>query len=64
LAADRQLESGPVVALLKDCMETSWHVSLCMPDCLDWKGALNWLDPGRHLSGDDVLELLEFCVSK
>lgn len=67
LADGRQLERQDVMQLLRGCIQRPWpsanqHGSIwddkTLSTSLQW---LSTLEPGRHIIGDDVLELLELC---
>lgn len=64
LADGRQLDSKHVVGLMKAFLKkprllNNNDIDACFGNEMH---QLDTLDPGRHLGGDGVLELLEFCT--
>lgn len=66
LADGRQLERQAVLQLLKGCILHPWFsrsygssYDSTFSKCLKW---MSTLQPGRHIQGDDVLELLELSA--
>jgi hypothetical protein len=70
LAQGRRLDSRPVVELVKLFLDAYGRSDVFKTSSLPerWQdmheGWVNALQPGEHLTGDDVLELLEVVTQK
>lgn len=64
LAEDRQLDSDAVVWLIKRCIDKSWPGNNQGMGDLEYQmHLLRPLQLGCHLSGDNLLTVMEYCVA-